>query len=287
MRKAGVVTNSEESKKLAAAFYGSGIEAQVYEENGSYTFWVVNEADLDQAKELFEMLSIKPESAIFKTKLPDPTPPRASAPAANRAKYVDVRREIFSRSRAQKRPVTIFLIGTSVICTLLMNYPGAIGFIRSLFFSEYMSHSFPEIRDGQVWRLITPIFLHGGFLHLLFNMWWMYDLGGVIEHQEKPWYLAILVLFIAAISNTAQYVVAGPNFYGMSGVVYGLLGYIWMMSVFSRRQRYFISQSTITIMMLWLVACLVGIIPGVANGTHVAGLVAGSGWGYLRARFTK
>src|SRR5205814_9740200 len=90
-----------------------------------------------------------------------------------------------------------------------------------------------EIKNGQLWRLITPIFVHGGFLHLLFNMWWMRDLGFMIEQRKGSLRLALMVLLVAIPSNIAQYMTAGPWFGGMSGVVYGLFGYIWMKGKFS------------------------------------------------------
>src|SRR5262249_27422424 len=152
---------------------------------------------------------------------------------------------------------------------------------RLLYFSEYMGRSFPEISDGQVWRLVTPIFLHGGWLHLLFNMLWLFELGGMIEILEGPRKLATLMLVLAVLATTAQYMLSGPSFLGMSGVVYGLLGYVWMMSRHHAGTRYVMPTQTVYFMLVWLVVCLVGIIPNVANAEHVVGFVVGTAWGFL------
>jgi GlpG protein len=174
-------------------------------------------------------------------------------------------------------------IGISVAVTLLADVPALTPVISKLYFSSYLGKAFPEIRAGEVWRLVTPVFLHAGLVHLLFNMLWLYQLGGQIEAQESSRSLAVMVLVFASMCNTAQYLVSGPLFVGMSGVVYGLLGYIWMMTRFQVGTRYMLSEQTVTIMLLWLGLCLVGIIPHVANTEHVVGMLLGVVWGFVRS----
>jgi GlpG protein len=77
--------------------------------------------------------------------------------------------------------------------------------------------------------------------------------------------------------------VSGPLFVGMSGVVYGLLGYIWMMTRFQIGTLYVLSQQTVLFMLVWLGLCLLHIIPNVANTEHVVGLVVGVVWGFWRS----
>lgn len=294
MRKAGVATSKDNAQKLTNAFYANQIEAQVHEEGGAFTFWVVDDDQLDAARDLFHLLENQPDDAVFKTKniavaLPkDPAEVFAEKAKKSRARNIDVRREVFGQSDFSKLYVTIFLIATSVLLTLASESPAVGKVLQSLlFYSKYMGNSFPEIRDGQLWRIITPIFLHGGMLHLFFNMLWLYQLGGAIEKIEKPWYLAALVFGLGAVCNTAQYLISGPFFLGMSGVVYGLLGYTWMMGMYQPRSRYFISQGTVSFMMIWLVLCLIGIIPNVANTQHIAGMIAGTAFGFIRAKLSK
>jgi GlpG protein len=93
--------------------------------------------------------------------------------------------------------------------------------------------------------------------------------------------LAILVGVIAACSDLGQFLIAGPVFGGMSGVVYGLLGYIWMRGKFDPGSGLFVHPSTVTMMIVWFFACFTPIIPHVANGAHAVGLVMGIAWGYL------
>jgi GlpG protein len=103
----------------------------------------------------------------------------------------------------------------------------------------------------------------------------------MIEGRQSWRMLAVLVLVIAVGSNLAQFFYAGPVFGGMSGVVYGLLGYIWMRGKFDPGSGLYLHPTTVTMMIIWFLACFTPFIPHVANGTHAAGLVIGLAWGYL------
>ena len=158
-----------------------------------------------------------------------------------------------------------------------------------------------NIKRGEIWRLATPIFLHLDTFHLLFNMVWLFQLGRMIENRYGPYRLLVLVLVTAVISNFFQCTVPASlggtppgwsdgflltRLGGMSGVVYGLLGYVWMKSIYDRSSGFYLGQTTLVIMLGWLVFCM---IPGatqnlfgtnVANWAHGIGLVVGLLIGY-------
>jgi GlpG protein len=137
------------------------------------------------------------------------------------------------------------------------------------------------MRSGQVWRLVSDIFVHWSILHLLFNMFWLRDLGGMIERQRGGVKLLALVLVTALLSNFAEYVWSFPVASGgMSGVVYGLFGYVWMKGRFERQLGMGVSRETVFIMLAWLVLCMTGLIGPIANAAHVAGLLVGVVVGY-------
>ena len=129
---------------------------------------------------------------------------------------------------------------------------------------------------------MTPIFLHFGPLHLLFDMYMLYLLGSLVEARRGSWLLAGLVLASAVASNVGQYWQHGPNFGGMSGVDYALFGYCWMQSRFDPRRDIFISPRTVAMLMLWLFICMFSKSAGdIANTAHVVGLAIGLAAGYL------
>jgi len=132
--------------------------------------------------------------------------------------------------------------------------------------------------------MFTPMFLHFHILHIFFNMLWLRDLGSMIEARQRSWLLLLLVLGTAGTSNFGQYLVTGPTFGGMSGVVYGLLGYIWMQGKFNPAAKLSLEPQTVLLMIVWFFLCLAGLVGPVANMAHAVGLGVGIAWGFLAAR---
>jgi GlpG protein len=95
------------------------------------------------------------------------------------------------------------------------------------------------------------------------------------------------VVVIAVTSNLAQYVVSGPAFGGMSGVVYGLLGYVWIRGRFDPRCGMVLHPTTVMMMMIWLGLGFTGAIPRMANTVHASGLIVGMLWGFLHANLRR
>lgn len=128
-------------------------------------------------------------------------------------------------------------------------------------------------------RMITPILLHGGLLHLLFNMMWTWDLGPRIERAQSSLALGIAIVVLALISNTVQYLFAGRNFGGMSGVIFGLFTYIWMWQLIDPRKGLSLPGSLIWFMVISLVIMTVLDLPFIADEAHIGGFVTGIVYG--------
>ncbi len=174
-------------------------------------------------------------------------------------------------------PVTLALIGGSVIIAL-MGYLGLAGddTMWSLTIDHYdATVPLQRIREGEVWRLLTPMFLHFGPLHLVFNMMWVWNLGPQVERNHGSLWLVMLVVVGEVLGNLAQYIVVGPAFGGMSGVVYALFGFVWMRAQYDRNHRYALSEVNAVLMMGWFVLCATGVMGPIANLGHAGGLVVG------------
>jgi len=148
---------------------------------------------------------------------------------------------------------------------------------------------FEKIRQGQVWRVFTPCLLHKDFLHILFNMAWVLVLGRMIEERAGRWRMIFLILIIGCISNTAQYLMSGPYFLGFSGIVCGMVGFIWMRQRLSPWEGYPLGSGTTLFLLLFVAAMLFlqfvsigleffgveGIASAIANTAHIVGGLTG------------
>ncbi len=145
-----------------------------------------------------------------------------------------------------------------------------------LMFSSPLEKSlFENISHFEFYRLITPIFLHMNILHILFNMLWFKDLASLLENKFPIKFFFIFILVSAIISNLLQYIVQGPRFGGMSGVLYGLLGFFWIYKKSHNGFNYGIPDRDMKIMLFWFVLCLTGFLGPIANLAHAGGLSFG------------
>ncbi len=112
--------------------------------------------------------------------------------------------------------------------------------------------TFEKIREGQFWRFFSPCLLHGDLFHLLFNMLWLNVLGKQLEQRLKPLRYIIFILIIAIVSNTAQYLMSGPNFIGFSGILCGMLAFIWVRQKMAAWEGYQIDRLTFIFMLIFI-----------------------------------
>jgi GlpG protein len=179
-------------------------------------------------------------------------------------------------------PLTVTLIGICVLIAVISKLGASEQVLDYLFIADPSSGGFDAIASGQIWRLITPIFIHFGLMHIVFNMMWMWDLGKLVEGRRGTLFLGLFVVVDGIASNLMQYAMTqSPFFGGMSGVVYGLLGFVWMQGKYNPNFGYVLNKPTVVMMLAWYVLCWTGLLGPVANWAHTGGLLIGIGWGYL------
>ena len=95
---------------------------------------------------------------------------------------------------------------------------------------QYFTTMSYTVEHGQWWRFITPMFIHFSWLHIVFNLLWVWEIGRKIEFTNSAVVLFVAVIASSLAANVTQYLLSGPSLFGgMSGVVFGLLGHslIW------------------------------------------------------------
>ena len=290
MRLIGHLADEKAARTFADYLYVQKIESHLeFEKPDGWGVWINDEDRIEEAAGLLTAFRQNPADPRYRAEAKSAAELRAEA-EKDEAKYrkrQSDRRHLFRPLRDFGfGPLTYGLIVISVVVALYSKLGADKQAIMGLFIADFTRFDpfgprLPEILHGQVWRLITPIFIHFGPIHILFNMLWLRDLGSMIEGRQSWRVLALLVLVTAACSNLAQFYYGGPVFGGMSGVVYGLLGYIWLRGKFDPASGLYLHPSTVMMMIIWFFACFTPIIPHVANAAHAAGLVIGLAWGYL------
>lgn len=143
------------------------------------------------------------------------------------------------------------------------------------------SNQWYNLRQGEYWRVLTPIFLHFGAIHIIFNALWLWFLGSRIETVFGPVALAALVLITGIVSNTAQAMVSFPiAFGGMSGVVYALFSYVWLVGLVTREPAFMLPPALFPIMVVFMLISWLGVFDFLAGGevadtAHTVGFVSG------------
>ena len=134
----------------------------------------------------------------------------------------------------------------------------------------------PAIREGQYYRLLTGIFLHGGILHLLFNCYALYVIGAQVENFLGR-IKFIIIYLVSGITGALFSVIFGGNFasIGASGAIFGLLGALVYFGYHYRVYLGTVIKSQI-IPLIVLNLLLGFCVSGIDNFAHVGGLIGGT-----------
>ncbi|MBL8830570.1 MAG: rhomboid family intramembrane serine protease [Planctomycetaceae bacterium] len=283
MRQLGKLPDQATAHKLADFLLTLGISTKVDPDGDAWAVWVRQEEQLDEARREFAAFQAEPGAARYQQATAEANQLRRTEAQRDRAAR---RNQVELRNRwggtvAGNTPVTWVLIGVSVFVAMQSGFGSTPP--DALFMAElhevgpglYRWSLADHLRAGEFWRLVTPIFLHFGVIHLLFNMLWMYDLGRRTESLLGTGKYIAFVLIAAVLSNFAQYYFQDPSFGGMSGVVYALIGYAWVQYRYAGVMWLYLGPSGMFIAMLWLVMSMLNPASGVANWAHGAGLLVG------------
>lgn len=335
MRELHTFHDERHANLLASVLQSQSMPAEVIAEDGAWVVWVVSDDHREKAREVLAEFQKNPDAPEFASALKSLRQQQAEARAKDqKTRKLQVRvQDRWTGGWWQTYPATMILIGISVavvmLCTdwqkagagggmipatcnsdesALLNalYMEAPGMVIETPFGDIPLRGKPSLlailKSGQVWRFVTPIFLHFSILHIFFNMMWLKNLGRAIEFNRGTWRFLALILVLAVASNIGQYwwvMTYYPrqspgDFGGMSGVDFGLIGYLWMKGRTQPQQGLAIPRDQLVLAILWMLLCIGGAFGPIANAAHVAGFGAGmllgarqSAWGKLRQLMTK
>jgi len=299
LRQIGTLPRNLDSQIFGDHLLALGMKARFDEQPDGWLVWIYNEDQLARAKAELEAYVRQPDDPRFGEAARTAEEVRRKEAKLDKEYRKNFREvtDLWSGLRLRRRPLTMALAIVSIVVYLLQQTPFRPSVVSLLRFAT--AHFDPErgwvnsgldpILAGEVWRLVTPIFLHFGPMHILFNCWAITLEGTMIEVSRGTLRLAILVLVSAVLSNVGQYIYmdrADPEavqlFGGLSGVGYALFGYLWMKGQYEPEQGMILHPNTITTMLLWLVLCMTGVLGPIANAAHVVGLLVGVAFGALR-----
>ncbi len=301
LRQIGTLPRNLDSQVFGDHLLALGMKARFDEQPDGWLVWIYNEDQLARACAELEAYVRQPDDPRFQeaaTTAREVRRNQARLEKEYRKNFREVT-DLWAGMRFRRRPLTLALVFVSVVIFILGQTSRRMMFQIENTLMITAVHLDPlrgevddglsRIYSGEVWRLVTPIFLHFGLLHILFNSWAITLEGTMIETVRGTLRLAILVLVSAVLSNLGQYIfmdrysVDGLHLFGgLSGVGYALFGYLWMKGQYEPEQGMILHPNTISTMLLWLVLCMTGLLGPIANAAHVVGLVVGIAFGVSR-----
>lgn len=246
-----------------------GIDHRITLEGDEQVLWVEPQAPIAEVTDIVREVALT-------------LPPRAAGQAPDLL------------TQLQRSPVVAISLILGILGAAMVNWQ--FHWVHWFTFQDFAVVSAREIRfstfeaawqNGEYWRLVTPIFIHFGIFHIAFNGLWIWEFGRRIEAMAGSLHLLMLIVVSAVASNWSQYLWSGPSLFGgLSGVLYALLGYIWIRNLIRPHAALAIPKGIIIFMLGWLVLCMSGIVDifmrgSIANAAHVSGLVAGMVLGAL------
>jgi GlpG protein len=169
------------------------------------------------------------------------------------------------------QPVTGLLAASSVAVTIWWWSGGDV----SVFTLDFRVWSEP-------WRLFTSVLPHVDLIHLIFNIYWLYVFGNKVEVIFGSVKTAMIYLFVGIGSSLAEYALARSGV-GLSGIGYGLFGFLWVLSRNDSRFTDVVTHQVVLLFVVWFLLCIALTLADVwqvGNVAHGAGAVLGCvlGW---------
>lgn len=182
---------------------------------------------------------------------------------------------VFEVHYPQTKPVVTYaLLGVTVLIYLLQAGSQALtGYDLPMILGAKINSA---IISGEIWRLFTPIFLHGSVLHIAFNMYALFVIGPSLERAYGHGRFLILYVLTGFAGNVVSFLFSPNASLGSSTAIFGLVA---AEGIFVYQNRAFFGKRfrsvILNIVMIVVVNLIIGLSPGIDNWGHVGGLLGG------------
>ena len=282
-----------DQEKLALRFWNylnqEGIDSSLEEddENNQWSVWVIDEDKLQVALNALKEFSENPDDTKYLVSNSSESPKTKNIQKKPQSRFKEYKLGEKWRQGGKTGTFTLSIIITTVAVFLLSGLGMNSEIVGKFYITEKLDGTLSEFLDGEVWRIITPIFLHGSkqhtyffnLLHIAFNMYLLKEFGSQIESLKGAKFFLTFFILLAICSNLLQFWASGPLFGGMSGVNYGLFGYVWIKTKYDPGDGFHVDSTLSMWLFGWFLIGFIGILP-IANWAHAGGLVVGLAWGY-------
>ncbi len=237
-----------------------GVMHRFTEESGKQVLWLADVARINVVARYFELLKLGKRPDI----------PRKAETAQGKA------------WSAVLRNLAVFPL---TVCCLVLGFFGYLiadvfqywPVLKHLLFLPFLQ----GLEQGETWRVVSPVFLHYGFLHLLLNGLGMWEIGRRVELFSGRLNYFILFMMTAIGGNYLQFVMSDSKFFGgLSGVLFGLIGYMWFAGRHHGSPLVKMPPGIYVFTLVWLLAGFAGVFKllfdiNMANWAHLGGMLAG------------
>ncbi len=308
MRCLGEIRGRRDAERLVAHLLTIGISTHIEAaslERDEWELWVKDEDRLQEAVRELEQFQAAPsdpkyDAAIERAKaLLQEEGARRRAAAKNIQKVKPSGRSAFAGG-GRLPPLTLTLVILCILVGLVTEFSylseqntwgkslfNQLCFVTKADFAASDGNPAASLMKWELWRAITPMFLHQGAIHMAMNLVGIVILGRIIERMMGTPRYGVFILAAAVGSALLQGLVpapfGSPNFVGISGVVYGLLGYVWIRSRLNPRFGFIIPPAFFLFAVGSIVLGLSQLIPQwpLADLCHLGGLLVGLLAGYV------
>ncbi|MPZ12965.1 MAG: rhomboid family intramembrane serine protease [Chloroflexi bacterium] len=188
---------------------------------------------------------------------------------------VDTSPPATSRLRIPGTALTWAIVGINVAVWLSMEASG--GSMNSRVIVDFGAKVNALIAEGEYWRLIMPVFLHIGVVHLVFNTVGLLSFGRLVETTYGHVRFLVIYLVSGVAGSVLSYLMSPSPSAGASGAIFGIAGALAVFYAYNRRAHPASDQGQLGgIITVLAINAVYGVVqPGIDNWGHAGGLIGG------------